>query len=894
MVVYLLANNIVPEPLLPEELHECTMAGILQMTFKFVPRRLLLALLHIHLPSIKAAWEKLLLGAQELEYREAFRVLISVGMENDWLEVHVKGHEYLFSAAQLNCSDILRALIARGCRADSNPSWCSYESIIVEALRNDNLDCAKLLIQHCDVNHEFYIVDDEKSTHFANFIMGFDDTSPDHHDCLDLLLKEGADVDYRIHLRHPLHNRKHPYWWYEDKLGYGGLDDNWPLSILDYVYYWHRSLFPKLAEYTGMVSQLSRARTLWHLDQGVDTLRQYLASDSDLPRRETIGNDTNEANSRQRKNHFLQVLLAEQFLLSVSDPVEKVRWTRVKRFSELEIDLAWLANTGLLAANILNATAWLITLGEGPDKDHGLHMLQWLLNKGFQVNADVLWSAYCKPDVAILACLASYCDDLKKEGGKALASAVLSSNFKATEMILDWGVDPNPAIAQSNNVFESAARGSSFAMMKYVVQRGAKPRTWADGIHPSRLLFDMLTGYDHDLSSKVHYVIEKYITINEPSCPSANILEVCLSKRSNIEERREIFEFLWKKGANLSPGSPLAKWIATGGGHRLVQDMLDAGADPNGRLYDNSVVINHPYERGQTPLQAAAGIGDFTLVCMLLDHGADLNGPAVGDYDKTALQAICIWDPLRREERLRKDKIVKSLLEKGADVNAVNSTGHTALFFAAALGDLSTAFALLKHGAKLDSISTTKDVEFGGSHKTALDAAAFNGRLDMVEFLLNANALSWTACSDGKDYDGAIQYSQKMGHFVISELICKHSADRKRWGMPHGQAVDTKMSPEQPSRSLSPRANCGTTSWPQNERRLTPSGNLQNVAGMDQTNGLSSGLEEDNIESGTAATKAEGRGMFGAEATDVSCTRVIEENEVESPLAETACEISSK
>lgn len=135
------------------------MSKILEMTFTFVSRRLILTLLRSHLPSIKAAWEKLLRGAQRLKNEEAFRLLISVGIENDWLDKHDKGQEYPYSAARMNCSDILRALIARGCRADSYPRWCFYESgsIIVETLQNGNLTCARLLIQNCDVNHEFQI-----------------------------------------------------------------------------------------------------------------------------------------------------------------------------------------------------------------------------------------------------------------------------------------------------------------------------------------------------------------------------------------------------------------------------------------------------------------------------------------------------------------------------------------------------------------------------------------------------------------------------------------------------------------------------------------------------------------------------------------------------------------
>lgn len=618
-----------------------------------------------------------------------------------------------------------------------------------------------------------------------------------------------------------------------------------------------------------------------HLDQGVDNLRKYLQSDPDFPRPwgEATGNDTKETNSRERKSHFLEVLLAEQFLLSEDESVDEAWWTRVKGFSELDIDLTWLSKTGELATNILQAAARLIVSEEEPDNERGSQMMRWLLDKGFRVDADTLETNYLEYGDFYLDCLASFCDDLKEEGEGILALTVSNNDFKATKLLLERGVDINGG----QNVFESAACESNFAMMEYVVQRGAKPRREQDD-HPSHLLFDMFRAPAHDLFIKVQYLVEKYITINESTYLSANLLEACVSRYDRSAERRMTFEFLWKKGAKLSPGSPLAQWIAYGGGHRLVQEMLDADADPNGCSYDTNP------DKGQTPLQAAAGIGDYALVCMLMDRGADLNGPAFGDYGQTALQAICAWDPVRQEERLRKDKIMTLFLERGVEVNATNSLGLTALIHAAQLGDLSSAFRLLKHGAKVNLAVSRATRQLTG---TALDTAAWNGRLDMVEFLLNANALSSSACSDGKAYDGAIQLARETGHFVVSELICKHSEDRKRWDVPRGHAVDTKTPPEH-TQTLSLRAKSGTPSWPQIERPFSPSGDLRGVSALDRIDGLSNALEEGMVESSTAACKAMRRGVSGAEAPSVSCTRVIGEIGDKPPLADTGYGMSGE
>lgn len=881
MVIYLLSNDLIRHKYHPYS--QDTMSGILEIAFTFVSRRLLSALLHSRLPSIKATWEQLLFGAQRFKNEEAFRFLITIGMENDWLDEYHQGYEYLVSAARMGCSDIFSTLTDRGCRIDKCSHWCYNESIILEALENGNLDLVQLLIQTNDVNTEFQ-AGLYTSTHFVTLIMNLDDTRPDHIHCLDLCLQHNADVNYEIDPSHPM--ARHREFWYE--IWQYKLNEDWPLTILDYIYYWHRQLFPKLAKYGGVPLKFSRSKALWSLDQGVGVLQEYLTWDSDFAKHQgqATANDPNDADIRQRQNHCLEVLFAEQFLLSIRVPEETVWWSRVKGLSELEIDLTWLSKTDGLSANMLYTTARLITSDKESDKDSGLHLMRWLLGRGFKVKADALGAAINDNQLAILECLASFCVDLGKEGGEALVWAVYDDKFDAAKWLLDKGVDPNSTTCQGPNVFEAAACGSSLAMMKYLVQRGAKMRDWkADVLE--LMIGELTLEHCHEMFDKFQYIIENHMPIDELSYPSSRLLEICLAENVlHLEQGRTLFEFLFKKGARLQPGSPLAVWIATGGGHQLVQDMLNAGADPNAHSFDTSSTPDGFINTSRTPLQAAAGMGDYALVCTLMERGADVNRPALGHRGMTALQAICAWDPVRREETLRKDKIITLLLDRGADVNATNSNRCTALIYAAQLGDMLSAFRLLKHGAKVNLATSSYGYPWAG---TALDTAAMNGRLDMVNFLLNAGALSSSACSEGKEYDRAIQLAMGAGRFVVSDLICKHLADGEReWAAPPERAVETRT-PHEHTLSLSLRAQSGTASYPQPETP-TPSEHLQRVAVLDECVGLSYALDENMAESSIFASTAETEGVGGAEVTDMSWTRVIEEVEDEAPPADTGCE----
>lgn len=920
MIIYLLSNDHVDirmsdeEPRTEWEAERAEdFAGMLEIIFGLVSRCVLLALLHTRLPSIKTAWQTLLRGAGVLKNKEAFRILISAGMDNDWLDQTSRGHEYLYHAVQNDCADIIDVLLKRGCRSYSSKAYSPREcssygyssfdftkqgSAIKAALDNGKLDYTMLLIQHCDFDPLHSRLPGSAATNFLEFIVQFDDTNPDHHRCLDFFLEQGADVDYEIDYHFPQN-----LWstLSAEKLLGGYL----PLSILDFVFCFHRPLFPKLAVFSKAPLRFSRARALLCLEEGVHVIRDYLKFNQAVARPCEEGNDVpmDSLKLSGHSHHCLEILLAEQLLLRLCENPRKFCWKTMQGLLELGISLAWLSQDEHLAPDILRATARLITSEDGPDKEHGLQILQWLFTQGFQVQEIALERAVEDHGVLILECLASYCSDLKKHGIDALSMAISRNNFEAVKLLLDGGVDPNSTAyylgLQSMISIAAIATStiSGFATMKYLIQRGAEPRSWRQHGHPSDLLVELFRWSrrgEVDLFTKVKYIVEEYIPITEPSCPSSYLLEMSLnSLKFEPHETWPIFEYLLKKGAKLGPGSPLAEWIGTGGRHQLVREMLDSGADPNAYSFENARASGIEHFHSQTPLQAAAGIGDYTLVCLLLERGVDVNQPALGRFGKTALQAICTWDPIRSEERIRKDKIIKLFLETGADVNAANSTGHTALIYAAQLGDLSTAFSLLKHGAKLDVRSTDPYENVDEYQQTALDIAAYHGRLDMVEFLLNANALSWTACYDGRDYDGAMEWARKGNQLVVSELICKHSADRKRWNMPQGQTVDTGTPPERTPQLLSVRAKSGTASWPQPGIRALPHETLQGDTVLDRTNCLSYAFDEAMGESSTASFKTKEGGISGAKPTDVSWSLVVEEIEDVPPLADTGREKAS-
>jgi ankyrin repeat protein len=111
---------------------------------------------------------------------------------------------------------------------------------------------------------------------------------------------------------------------------------------------------------------------------------------------------------------------------------------------------------------------------------------------------------------------------------------------------------------------------------------------------------------------------------------------------------------------------------------------------------------------------------DIAKTRMLLDSGADVN--AVSQLGRTPLIiAAAAHDSA---------EVVRLLLTKGANVNASDTTGVTALIAAANADNLEVATMLLAHGADVHARART------GEPSTALMGAAVNGNARLVAALL--------------------------------------------------------------------------------------------------------------------------------------------------------------
>jgi ankyrin repeat protein len=121
-------------------------------------------------------------------------------------------------------------------------------------------------------------------------------------------------------------------------------------------------------------------------------------------------------------------------------------------------------------------------------------------------------------------------------------------------------------------------------------------------------------------------------------------------------------------------------------------------------------------------LRKAAQDGQMATVKELLEKGANVN--ARDEAGRTAL----LWVAPARDN----PEMVKFLIDKGADVNAKDNAGETALMIASSQSNPGIVTALLEAGAEVDAQN-----KVGG---TALMAAALRGNVEEIKILLGNNA----------------------------------------------------------------------------------------------------------------------------------------------------------
>jgi len=221
--------------------------------------------------------------------------------------------------------------------------------------------------------------------------------------------------------------------------------------------------------------------------------------------------------------------------------------------------------------------------------------------------------------------------------------------------------------------------------------------------------------------------------------------------------------------------SPLIQ-AASKGQSEMVRALLAQGAG-----------VNEKDSKGWTPLTHAASGGHTETVQVLLSVGADVNAVDKKGYSVLMVTGVEPYD--------RRVEVAKLLIEKGADVNYRNENGLTALAVAAqgysysrkmfidsgykSVALVPTEFARVLIGSGADVNAKDK---WG---QTALITAAFNGQAETARLLIENGA-------DVNAHDDVVGYTVLMNLIGGYASWMKRLSETEKKGLSKSEKLDSE------------------------------------------------------------------------------------------------------
>ena len=348
-------------------------------------------------------------------------------------------------------------------------------------------------------------------------------------------------------------------------------------------------------------------------------------------------------------------------------------------------------------------------------------------------------------------------------GVTPLSLACVNGNTELVESLLAAGSDPNTTLRGGETVLMTAARTGKVGPVKALLARGAiveaKERRgqtalmWAAAEGNSDVV-DLLIKAGADIHAKlpdsgftpfffaarngrmevVRALLKAGVDVNEAMEPrrpggktpskgtSAFILAIengyyelaltLLDAGADVNDQRSGFTPLhvmtWvrKPPRGEDRGMPPPPELGTLSSLQFIRELVKRGADVNARLVNGTGGLGKFNTKGATPFFMASATADLPYMKLLLELRAD---PSIENVDRcTPLIAACgihVGSDQATEVAGEEPEVLeaaKLLLKLGADINAVDANGETAMH-GAALKNLPKVVQLLAdNGAKVE------------------------------------------------------------------------------------------------------------------------------------------------------------------------------------------------
>jgi ankyrin repeat protein len=265
-----------------------------------------------------------------------------------------------------------------------------------------------------------------------------------------------------------------------------------------------------------------------------------------------------------------------------------------------------------------------------------------------------------------------------------LFAAIQQGSFADMRAAFSHGASPKAVNKAGSPALVEAVLYCDEEAVKLLLDRGADPNAHAQGGSPALVL----AAGDY---AKVRALVEKGAQVNARSPMGRTALLAAAAQRDSYR----IVSYLLEHGADPKALDGAPEFLSNGtNANALMYAARSGDLRTMTLLLDQGLDVNAATTSGNTALCDAISARNEEAVRLLIERGAKVNF-AFGPTNQTPL----IWASFQEASA-----IVEDLLVAGADVNAKDKLGSTALVWAAMSerDDTRTVSALLHAGASVD------------------------------------------------------------------------------------------------------------------------------------------------------------------------------------------------
>lgn len=330
-----------------------------------------------------------------------------------------------------------------------------------------------------------------------------------------------------------------------------------------------------------------------------------------------------------------------------------------------------------------------------------------------------------------------------------LWDAISSNDIGKAKTLVALGADVNQKNSYGSPIIHHAVSGGNPDLVELLISKGADVNAKGQ--------FDRVALHYANKKGMAKILLAHGATVDAPTNYGETPLHWAASGVNGFGKEVDLVEFAdiliahgadvnRKTGEGRSYKTPL-NYAAESNNLPVARLLIARGADVEGK--------------GSSPLSSAGVNGDFVEMAQLLvENGARVNTPSPTG-----------WYPLQTAAGRGNIKVTRYLLARGADPNAADRAGFTALYSAAGSDHGATAAeALLSSGANPNAKSI--------HGLTALHQAASQGAIKVIELLLAGKAD--VNATDNQGYTplhGAASYGKSDTRKAVVEVLLKSGAN---------------------------------------------------------------------------------------------------------------------